>query len=123
MSGSRSPKIIAKTAKNAASCGANRDRKRAVFKLPLQANTARPRRSRQSPQAGFRQQQALAPVSEDLVPVVGVVHHQTSLGVFLEIAQRRVFIPANCMTTPSQVFEVGEPLRCGCFVDLRSKRT
>jgi hypothetical protein len=49
-------------------------------------------------------------VSEEVVPVVGVVHHQTSLGVFLEVAQRRVFIPANCMTTPSQVFEVGEPV-------------
>ena len=60
--------------------------------------------------AGVRRQQGPGPVSEEVVPVVGVVHHQTSLGVFLEVAQRRVFIPANCMTTPSQVFEVGEPV-------------
>ena len=58
----------------------------------------------------FADNRDLVPVSEEVVPVVGVVHHQTSLGVFLEVAQRRVFIPANCMTTPSQVFEVGEPV-------------
>ena len=49
-------------------------------------------------------------MNEDFVPVVGVVHHQTSLGIFLDIEQRRVFIPANCTTTPSQVYEVGEPV-------------
>jgi hypothetical protein len=87
-----------------------RDRKPVSSRLALQPNTARPRRSCQSPRAGVRRQQALAPVNEDFVPVIGVVHHQTSLGVFLEVAQRRVFIPANCTTTPSQVFEVGEPV-------------
>jgi hypothetical protein len=49
-------------------------------------------------------------VNEDFVPVIGVVHHQTSVGVFLEVAQRRGFIPVNCTTTPSQMFEVGEPV-------------
>jgi hypothetical protein len=47
--------------------------------------------------------------SEDFVPVIGVVEHQTSLGVFLEVAQRRVFIPVNCTSAPSQIFEAGEP--------------
>jgi hypothetical protein len=47
--------------------------------------------------------------NEDFVPVSGVVHHQTSLGIFLEVAQRQVFIPANCISTPSQKFEAGEP--------------
>jgi hypothetical protein len=47
--------------------------------------------------------------TERFIPVSGVVHHQTSLGVFLEVARRRVFIPANCMSAPSAVFETGEP--------------
>ena len=100
-----------KTANNEAPCAeADRGPKRVSSKLPLQTNTARPKGLRQLSHAGVRRQQGPAPVSEEVVPVVGVVHHQTSLGVFLEVAQRRVFIPANCMTTPSQVFEVGEPV-------------
>jgi hypothetical protein len=100
-----------KTANNEAPWAkADRRRKRVSSKLPLQTNTARPKGLRQLPHAGVRRQQGPGPVSEEVVPVVGVVHHQTSLGVFLEVAQRRVFIPANCMTTPSQVFEVGEPV-------------
>jgi len=47
--------------------------------------------------------------TERFVPVSGVVHHQTSLGICLEVARRRVFIPANCMSAPSAVFESGEP--------------
>jgi hypothetical protein len=47
--------------------------------------------------------------TEQFVPVAGVVNHQTSLGVFLEVARRRVFIPANCMSAPSAGFEAGEP--------------
>jgi hypothetical protein len=35
------------------------------------------------------------------VSVAGVVHHRTSRGVFLEVARRRVFIPINCMSSPS----------------------
>ena len=100
-----------KTANNEAPCAeADRGPKRVSSKLPLQTNTARPKGLRQLSHAGVRRQQGPGPVSEEVVPVVGVVHHQTSLGVFLEVAQRRVFIPANCMTTPSQVFEVGEPV-------------
>jgi hypothetical protein len=41
--------------------------------------------------------------------VIGVVHLRTSFGVFLDVSDRRVFIPVNCMSCPSQVFEVGEP--------------
>ena len=47
--------------------------------------------------------------NEDFVPLIGVVHLSTSLGVFLDIQDRRVFIPANCTAAPTQVFEVGEP--------------
>lgn len=47
--------------------------------------------------------------NEDFVPLIGVVHLATSLGVFLDIQDRRVFIPANCTAAPTQVFEVGEP--------------
>jgi hypothetical protein len=47
--------------------------------------------------------------NENLLPVTGVVHHQTSLGVFLDVAQQPVFIPANCMSSPSEKFKEGEP--------------
>jgi len=43
------------------------------------------------------------------VPVTGVVHQQTSLGVDFEVARRRIFIPANCMSAPSVGFANGEP--------------
>ena len=43
------------------------------------------------------------------VCVAGIVHHQTSGGVFLEVARRRVFIPIDCMSSPSAVFQAGEP--------------
>jgi hypothetical protein len=46
---------------------------------------------------------------EDFVLVIGVVHVRTTLGVFLDIQDRRVFIPANFTTPRTQVFEVGEP--------------
>jgi hypothetical protein len=49
------------------------------------------------------------PETEHFVSITGLVHHQTSLGVFLEVARRRVFIPINCMSSPSAVFEPGEP--------------
>jgi hypothetical protein len=47
---------------------------------------------------------------EDLVSVEGVVHLATTLGVFLDIQGRRIFVPVNCMETPSQVrtFKPGE---------------
>jgi hypothetical protein len=43
------------------------------------------------------------------VTVTGVVHQQTSLGVDFEVARRRIFIPANCMSAPSVGFANGEP--------------
>jgi hypothetical protein len=33
---------------------------------------------------------------DDFVPITGVVHLRTSLGVFLAVDGQRVFIPANC---------------------------
>jgi hypothetical protein len=47
--------------------------------------------------------------TEHFVPVAGVVHHQTSLGVFLEVARRRVFVPIDCLSSSSAVFQAGEP--------------
>jgi hypothetical protein len=47
--------------------------------------------------------------NEDFVPLIGVVHLSTSLGVFLDIQARRVFIPANFTAARTQVFEAGEP--------------
>ena len=45
---------------------------------------------------------------DDFVPVTGVVHFRTSLGIFLGVDGLRVFIPANSMSTPSRVFEPAE---------------
>ena len=45
---------------------------------------------------------------DNFVPITGVVYQATSLGVFLDVGDRRVFIPANCMSMPSRVFASGE---------------
>jgi hypothetical protein len=77
------------------------------LKSPKQPHTAG--HSYQSLGAGARRQQADAPVKDNFVPITGLVHNQTSLGVFIEIARRRVFVPSNCMSSPSAGFEAGEP--------------
>ena len=46
--------------------------------------------------------------NDDFVPVSGVVHLRVSLGIFLAVDGLRVFIPANCTSTPSRVFEPAE---------------
>jgi len=46
---------------------------------------------------------------EDLVTIVGVVHHVTSLGVFLDVGDRRVFVGRNCMEPLASPPEPGEP--------------
>ena len=46
---------------------------------------------------------------DNFVPITGVVHLATSLGVFLDVGERRVFIPANFMEPRSQVIERGKP--------------
>ena len=46
--------------------------------------------------------------ADEFVPVTGAVHRRTLLGVFLDLADRRVFIPANCTSTPSYRFRPGE---------------
>jgi len=45
---------------------------------------------------------------DNFVPITGMVYQATSLGVFLDVGDRRVFIPANCMSMPSRVFAPGE---------------
>jgi hypothetical protein len=45
---------------------------------------------------------------DDFVPISGVVHLRTSLGIFLAVDGLRVFIPANSTSTPSRVFEPAE---------------
>ena len=45
---------------------------------------------------------------DDFVPIAGIVHRSTTLGVFLDVVALRVFIPANCTPTPSRVFKPGE---------------
>jgi hypothetical protein len=44
----------------------------------------------------------------DFVPIVGVVHHVTALGVFLYVGDRRVFVGPNCMEPLAQPLEAGE---------------
>jgi hypothetical protein len=46
--------------------------------------------------------------NDDFVPISGVVHLRTSLGIFLAVDGQRVFIPSNCTSTPSRVFEPAE---------------
>ena len=46
--------------------------------------------------------------NEDFVPVVGVVYRRTSLGVFLEIVERCVFVPAWYSSTASSRCRRGE---------------
>ena len=45
---------------------------------------------------------------DDFVPISGVVHLRTSLGIFLAVDGLRVFIPANSTSTSSRVFEPAE---------------
>jgi len=49
--------------------------------------------------------------NEEFVPVIGVVYRRTSLGVFLDVVDRCVFIPANCTSTPSFRFHPGETVK------------
>ena len=46
---------------------------------------------------------------KDLITLVGVVHHVTSLGVFLDVGDRRVFVGRNCMEPVAPPPEAGEP--------------
>jgi len=52
---------------------------------------------------------------DDFIPITGIVYQGTSLGVFLDIGDRRVFIPANCTSTPSRVFTPGEAVTLQVF--------
>jgi len=46
---------------------------------------------------------------DHLVTLVGVVHQVTSLGVFLDVVDRRVFVGQNCMEPLACPLEAGEP--------------
>ena len=54
--------------------------------------------------------QSLHMHADDFVKVTGFVDHCTSLGIFLDVAGRRVFIPGNCSATPSQTYQPGDPV-------------
>jgi hypothetical protein len=45
---------------------------------------------------------------EDFVLVIGVVCLTTTFGAFMNIRDRRIFIPANCTASPKRDFTVGE---------------
>ena len=46
---------------------------------------------------------------KDLITLVGVVHHVTSFGIFLDVGDRRVFVGRHCMESFSEFLEAGEP--------------
>ena len=46
---------------------------------------------------------------EDLFTIVGVIHHVTSLGVFLDVGDRRVFVGQALMEPLAQPLTPGEP--------------
>jgi hypothetical protein len=46
--------------------------------------------------------------ADDFVSIEGVVHHVTSLGIFLDIHGRRVFVGQNCMEPLEQPPKPGE---------------
>jgi len=55
-------------------------------------------------------------LDEELIPISGVVHLHTSLGVFLDVKGRRVFVPS--VKTLSAL----RRLRAGDFVTLQVNR-
>ena len=57
-----------------------------------------------------RDQSSLPSVDvDDFVPIEGVVHHVTDLGLFFDISGRRVFVGRNCMEPARQPLAAGEP--------------
>jgi hypothetical protein len=46
---------------------------------------------------------------DDLVTIVGVVHDITSLGVFLDVGDRRLSVGRNCMEPFGHAPEPGQP--------------
>jgi hypothetical protein len=46
--------------------------------------------------------------SANFVPVSGVVHLSTTLGVFLMVEERQFFIPADCLSHSSRQLAVGQ---------------
>ena len=47
----------------------------------------------------------------EFVPIRGVVHLMTSLGVFFDVESRRIFVGARCMLQmPHRILGPGEPV-------------
>ena len=40
--------------------------------------------------------------NDDFVPIEGVVHRVTSLGIFFDADRRRIFVPNTCFEMPDQ---------------------
>ena len=46
--------------------------------------------------------------ADDFVPVIGVIHLHTSLGTFLDIGERRIFVPQFFTSTLLRRYMPGE---------------
>jgi len=49
-----------------------------------------------------------AMADDEFVTITGLVHFATPLGVFLDVDDLRVFVPANCTSMPSRTYCSGE---------------
>jgi hypothetical protein len=46
--------------------------------------------------------------ADDFVPVIGVIHLHTSLGTFLDVGERRIFVPQFFTSTLLRRYAPGE---------------
>ena len=46
--------------------------------------------------------------ADDFVPVIGVIHLHTSLGTFLDVGERRIFVPQFYTSTLLRRYAPGE---------------
>jgi hypothetical protein len=46
--------------------------------------------------------------ADDFVPVIGVIHLHTSLGTFLDVGERRIFVPQLYTSTLLRRYTPGE---------------
>ena len=46
--------------------------------------------------------------ADDFVPVIGVIHLHTSLGTFLDVGERRIFVPQFFSSTLLRRYKPGE---------------
>jgi hypothetical protein len=57
-----------------------------------------------------------------VVSIFGVVHRTTDVGMFLDVQGRRIFIPADCIVSPSPKFESGQIVRVEIDEQLARRR-